>query len=205
MDLATFTNKRILFVVSGPSGAGKSTVIKNVMDSPRLTGTIDFSISATTRPPRPGETHGINYYFMDETQFKKTRDDGLLVEWAKVHTSYYGTPASNIEKSFAAGRDLIVDIDVQGAMQIKRKRPDAILIFIAAPLDTLRTRLLNRPTSLAPAQYSAEVDLRIENARSEMTHIHHYNYLAINEKLDECVKSVISIILAERLRIRPDM
>jgi guanylate kinase len=200
-ELNKFVRRNLLVVISGPSGAGKSTVTKSVMETPGPRETMELSVSATTRKPRPGETDGVHYKFMSGESFEAMKNAGGFLEWAHVHGAEYGTPRANIDDAHAKGLDLLLEIDVQGALQVKASHKDAILIFIAAPLDVLRKRLLARPSNLDPVQLENEISFRLRNALSELKAIPEYDYLVLNEKLDECVNSVISIIMAERRRI----
>jgi len=201
MDLQEFTRKNLILVVSGPSGAGKSTVLKKVLEDPQAGPGLEFSVSATTRRPRPGEREGKEYHFISEAEFKRLREEGRFLEWARVHSSFYGTPESNVAEAFGRGRDLVLEIDVKGALQVKEKAAGAVFIFIAVPAEELERRLRARPSNLEGAELEKDLQLRLKDAHEEMVMIPEYDYLLINEKLDECVKSVISIIGAERTRI----
>jgi len=190
-----------LFVVSGPSGAGKSTVLQGLLQDPETGPTLEFSVSSTTRRPRPGEEDGVHYHFISHGEFEKMKDEGSFLEWEKVHDSYYGTPASNLDAAFGKGKDLVLEIDVKGAANIKRKHPGAVLIFIVAPEEELRKRLVERPENMTPRELEEEIELRMNTAREEISHISEYDYLLVNENLDECVKYAICIIRAERCRM----
>ena len=189
-------NKGRLFIISAPSGAGKTTLLQMVM--PRLERLV-FSVSHTTRPPRPGEKDGVDYYFISRTVFEKMRDHGAFLEWAEVHGNYYGTSRQEVFARLEAGVDVILDIDVQGAAIIKDSgAADAASIFIAPPgLAELERRLRGR------AQDSEEtILLRLKNAEMEMQAIENYEYLIVNERLEEAAKVLEAIILAERARMR---
>ncbi|HOO56217.1 MAG TPA: guanylate kinase [bacterium] len=192
-----------LFVVSGPSGAGKSTILNAVFSHPDIAGTLAYSVSATTRRPRPGETEGESYYFLTDEKFDELVSGGGFLEWAKVHNARYGTPVSNVEKSFGAGKDLLLEIDVRGAKNVIESFPEAVLIFITAPPGEFRKRLAARPSNLSPDQLEKEIEIRMDTAKSELRQVGFYDYCIINKDLDEAVKSAISIILAERCRILP--
>ncbi|MEN3202464.1 MAG: guanylate kinase [Atribacterota bacterium] len=185
----------LLFVISGPSGVGKSTLRKEVM---KQCSGLKYSISCTTRPPRPGEEHGVDYYFVTLEDFEKMRDAGEFIEWAKVHGNYYGTPRRPIEEWRKEGFDVILEIDVQGALQVKRNCPEGIFIFVAPPsLRVLEERLRKRNTD-----QEDEILLRMTNANLEMQCIKDYNYLVVNDVFEEAVRCLCAIITAERCRIR---
>lgn len=186
----------ILFVVSAPSGAGKTTVLKKVMkDLPGLV----FSVSCTTRAPRPGEEDGRDYHFIGDEEFRRIRSrrpSGFL-EWAEVHGNLYGTGRDDVERLLRGGRDVILDIDVQGAMQV-RDSSAPVLIFIAPPSQAeLESRLRKRGT-----ETEAALALRLENARREMQYADEYDYLIVNDRLAEAVDCLRSIVVAERCRRR---
>ncbi|HXL02227.1 MAG TPA: guanylate kinase [Candidatus Atribacteria bacterium] len=185
----------LLFVLSGPSGVGKSTLRKEVM---KRCPALKYSISCTTRAPRRDEKEGVDYHFIDMKTFEEMKEKGELIEWAKVHGNYYGTPRRPVEEWLKEGFDVILEIDVQGAKQVKSNCPDGIFIFVAPPsLKTLEQRLRERNSD--PED---EILLRMTNAHLEMQSIREYNYLVINDVLEEAVDKLRSIILAERCRIR---
>ncbi|HHF09349.1 MAG TPA: guanylate kinase [Candidatus Atribacteria bacterium] len=185
----------ILFVVSGPSGVGKSTIRKEVI---RKCPGLKYSISCTTRPPREGEIDGVDYLFVDLPTFEKMKQQGEFLEWAKVHGNYYGTPRKPIEEWLKKGEDVILEIDVQGAKQVKKNFEGGVFIFIAPPsLKTLEERLKRRNTDRED-----EILLRMTNARIEMQCISDYDYLVVNDQLEEAVNKLLAIIIAERCRIR---
>lgn len=186
----------ILLVVSAPSGCGKTTILKKVMaDLPGLV----FSVSHTTREPRPGEEDGRDYHFVNSEQFKEIRDQqpsGFL-EWAEVHGNYYGTSRQDVEARLAEGQDVILDIDVQGAKQI-RQHGALVTIFIAPPsLPELKRRLRSRGT-----ESEESLAVRLANAGKEMQAADAYTYLIVNDKLDEAVRALKAVIIAERCRRR---
>ena len=186
----------MLVVLSAPSGCGKTTLLRRVMaDLPGLV----FSVSHTTRSPRAREEHGRDYFFVDQGGFTALRDrqPAGFLEWAEVHGNYYGTGREGVEKQRAQGLDVILDIDVQGAAQV-RKAADPVTIFIAPPsIDELSRRLRGRGT-----EDEATVARRLAGAREEMTAAPNYEYLIVNDVLDEAVESLRSILIAERLRRR---
>ncbi len=186
----------ILLVLSAPSGGGKTTILKKVMAG--LPGLV-FSVSHTTRQPRPGEEDGRDYYFVSRREFESIRDrqpSGFL-EWAEVHGNLYGTSRAAVEQRLGAGRDVVLDIDVQGAAQI-RKSADPVAVFIAPPsLAELEARLRGRGT-----EDEQTLALRLENAKQELAAMDRYDYLIVNDRLAEAVESLRSIIIAERCRRR---
>lgn len=185
--------KGIIFVISGPSGAGKSTIIKEIE---RHDKNIKFSVSATTRRRRRGEKEGINYFFVTKPKFKEMIKDHKFIEWAKFQNNYYGTPESFIKDTVKNGFDCILDIDVQGALQVKNKIKDAIFIFITPKsISVLKKRLLNRKTEDGDI-----IEKRLLTAHKEMQYIDMYDYFVINDELEKAVKDIKSIIKAERCK-----
>lgn len=176
-----------LLVISGPSGAGKSTVIDAVL---RRRPKLSYSISFTTRSPRGKEKDGVEYHFVSETAFKKMIDAGEFVEWANVHGFYYGTSAVFIEDTRRSGRDILLDIDVEGAGKLFSTYPDAISVFVTPPnLDVLEKRLANRATDKPEI-----VKRRMKNAKGEMDHADRYDYVLVNNELEETVSRLEEII-----------
>ena len=186
----------LLLVLSAPSGCGKTTIVKRMMEN--LPGLI-FSVSHTTRQPRPGEVDGIHYHFVDGAHFsamRNRRPSGFL-EWAEVHGNMYGTSVEEVDKHQRAGHDVMLDIDVQGAAQV-RQRANPVTIFIAPPsLAELERRLRGRGT-----ESEATIAVRLNNARKELACTGVYNYLIVNDRLEDAVESLRSIVIAERCRQR---
>jgi len=182
-----------LFIVSAPSGAGKSTLCAAARERfPDLR----YSISATARPPRPGEVHGEDYFFVSEDAFKKGIEENRWAEWAVVHGNYYGTPADFIQKTLADGRDILLDIDVQGAEQLIDRFPDSVSIFIMPPSEeVLRDRLEKRGTD-----DPAVIRRRMENARKEMAVKDRYRHIIVNDDLSRAVNQFVDIIGRHRRR-----
>jgi len=187
--------KGLLLVLSGPSGVGKGTLCNRLRSViPELV----YSVSATTRPPRPGEVDGVNYFFKTHQQFRAMIEAGELLEWAEYVGNYYGTPRSFVEQTIAAGKDIILEIDVQGAMQVKRRFPEAILLFVLPPsLEELRQRIVNRGTETESAIRS-----RMAAAAEELKLMEHYDYAVVNDDLDEACRRVMSIIEAEHSKVK---
>lgn len=183
-----------LLVISGPSGSGKSTVIKKVMES--LSG-LWLSVSTTTRPPRSCETEGIDYIFVSEEEFLSGVENGEFAEWARVFGYYYGTPKKPLLENIAKGLDVILEIDTQGARQIKETfGARCITVFVAPPsLEELAARLSGRGT-----ENKGQMMKRLETARREMQEGKDYDYWVVNERIEEAAGDVISIIKAERCR-----
>lgn len=181
-------NKGILVVVSGFSGSGKGTIMKELMQN---YGTeYALSVSATTRNPRPGEEDGVHYFFVDTEQFEKMIAKDELVEYAKYVNNYYGTPKKYVEEQLNAGKNVILEIEIQGALKIKEKFPDTVLMFVTAPSATiLKERLTNRGTEAKDV-----IDARLSRAYEESLGIEEYDYLVINDDLNLCVECVHTLI-----------
>jgi guanylate kinase len=184
----------LLLVLSSPSGAGKTTLSRRLLaEDARLS----MSVSVTTREPRPGEVDGRDYWFRDVATFEKMRDAGDLLEWARVHGNFYGTPAGPVMAELDRGRDVLFDIDWQGAQQLTRKAAaDLVRVFILPPsADTLRRRLETR------AQDKPEVVARrLAGAAEEITHWEEYDYVLVNEDVDRCLGELRAVLAAERLK-----
>jgi guanylate kinase len=189
-------NKGLVFVVSAPSGAGKGTVLKEVLTS--VPGLM-FSVSHTTRAPRPGETDGVDYHFTERSQFQALIQRGDFLEWAEVHDNMYGTSRLAVEKLLADGIDVILEIDVQGAGQVvRRMNPPPVTIFLIPPsLAEMERRLRRRATEAENV-----LALRLINAATEMHAMSDYEYLVVNDHLDNAVRQVAAIIYAERAKNR---
>ncbi|MGN1096079.1 MAG: guanylate kinase [Eubacteriales bacterium] len=188
------SKKGILFVISGPSGTGKGTVVKYLLE----TGEFFFSVSATTRAPRPGETDGVNYYFISREEFEKKVERGEMLEHAEYSGNYYGTPKDAVCRALDEGKNVILEIETAGALQIRKKMPDAVLIIILPPdMETLRARLTGRGTESAEV-----VNMRMEAAKKELTLIPRYDYAVINEDgaADKAAEKILAISEAEHLR-----
>lgn len=183
-----------LIVISGPSGAGKSTVIKLLMDA---NPNIVFSVSATTRPPREGEVDGVNYYFVDKPRFEEMIEKGELLEYAKYVDNYYGSPREAVYNNLIKGKDVLFDIEVQGAMQIKRICPTAILIFIVpSSFSEIEKRLRARGT-----ESEETIAHRLETAKREYRYAPDYSYLVLNDDPAVAVGEIEAIIKAEKCRM----
>ncbi len=184
--------RRHLFIISAPSGAGKTTLSRAIRK--RFTDML-YSVSYTTRSPRKGEQDGVDYHFISKEAFKKDIGTGRWSEWAEVHGNYYGTSAEFIEKGLSSGRDILLDIDVQGTIQILKRHPDSVTIFVLPPsMDTLRQRLEMRGT-----ESKTVLNRRLENAKKEMAHKNLYRHVIVNDQLLSAIEELISII--ERYRL----
>ncbi|OIO05329.1 MAG: guanylate kinase [Elusimicrobia bacterium CG1_02_63_36] len=180
-----------LVIISAPSGGGKSTICRKLR---RRDASLLYSVSTTTRAPRPSEIDGKHYHFVSEREFHRRQRRGAFLEWAKVHDNYYGTSKAFIDRETKTGGVVLMDIDVQGAATIRRRRKDAVTIFLIPPsMHSLRERLrLRKDTDT--------IETRMANARAELKQAKHYDYWVLNDSLNTAVKQVEAIILAERHR-----
>ena len=184
----------IMFILSAPSGAGKTTLYNGLR---KIYPEIELSVSCTTRSRRPGEVHGRDYRFLSDAEFAKLRRQGEFAEWAKVHGYFYGTPRTPLIRCVRAGRDILLDIDVQGSRQIKKAFPQAVSIFLLPPsLRELKRRLATRGTDGKEI-----IRRRLANAQGEIGEIIHYDYYVVNREVKEAVRSLSAIVEAERARI----
>lgn len=177
----------ILVVVSGFSGAGKGTLMKELL---KRYDNYALSISATTRAPREGETDGKEYFFVTKEQFEKMRDEQKLIEYAQYVNNYYGTPKEYVEQKMAEGKDVILEIEIQGALKVKKRFPDALLLFVTPPsAEELRRRLVGRGTETLEV-----INARLARAAEEASGMEAYDYLLINDDLDRCVEEMHQLI-----------
>ncbi|AGB70637.1 MULTISPECIES: guanylate kinase [Rhizobium] len=184
----------LMLAISSPSGAGKSTIARTLLDKDKQ---VSLSVSVTTRQRRPSEIEGVHYHFVSQREFERLRDSDSLLEWAEVHGNFYGTPREPVETAMAEGRDMLFDIDWQGAQQLQEKMPaDVVSIFVLPPTMTeLQSRLHRR------AEDSEEViAMRLANSRAEIAHWREYDYVIVNDDLNVAFDAVQSIVKAERLR-----
>ena len=187
-------NKGKLFVLSGPSGAGKGTICKRLLEE---TDKLDLSVSMTTRKPRVGETEGVSYFFTEKEVFQEHIKKGNLLEYAEVYGNYYGTPKTPVLDKLSRGIDVILEIDMQGALKVKESYPDGVFIFILPPSMTeLRKRLTGRGTETAEA-----IELRLGEALKELSYIDKYDYCVVNGVLEEAVARVKAIVVAEHSKV----
>ncbi|AUM01097.1 MAG TPA: guanylate kinase [Pseudothauera hydrothermalis] len=182
-----------LFIVTAPSGAGKTTLVRGLLArDPK----VQLSISYTTREPRPGEQNGREYHFVDVDRFCSLRDRGEFLEWAEVHGNYYATSRTWLQEQIAAGRDTLLEIDWQGAQQVRKVFPDAVGVFILPPsLQELEVRLRGRGTDS-----EAVIARRLLAARGEMRHVGEFDYVIINNELQTAVDDLVAVVRAARLR-----
>ena len=184
----------ILVVVSGFSGAGKGTLMKELL---KRYDNYALSISATTRAPREGETDGKEYFFVTKEQFEKMRDERKLVEYAQYVNNYYGTPRQYVFQQMADGKDVILEIEIQGALKVRRQFPDALLLFVTPPsAEVLKNRLIGRGTETMDV-----IEHRLARALEEAEGLEEYDYLVVNDVLEEAVREVHEIIQNEHYRV----
>ncbi len=184
----------MLLIISGPSGVGKGTVCRSLLE---IREAIRLSVSTTTRPPRPAEREGVDYYFTSPRRFKKMIEEGAFLEWAEVRGHYYGTGLEAVQSNLAAGEDLILEIDVQGAVQVMDKVPAAVSIFLAPPSEKeLEERITGRGT-----ESSKKISRRLTTARREMESYHLYDYIVVNDQVERAAELISSIIDAEKCRV----
>ncbi len=191
----------LLVIISGPSGVGKDTIIEAMRNAPDGHA-YHYVVTCTTRPRRPGEVDEVNYHFLDRERFRALRDSGELLEWAEVHGHWYGTPRQQVRDALAAGHDVILKIDVQGAQAVKERVPEALLIFVVPPsFEALFQRLKHRATETAD-----ELELRQRNAALELARQDDYDYVVVNEtgQVEKTATRIHEIIAAEHRR-RPGL
>lgn len=186
--------KGSLIVLSGPSGAGKGTIHNELLKNNK---NLKYSISMTTREKRESEKDGVDYFFVDVDKFKEEIEKDSFLEYAEVHGNFYGTPKDYVEKCLSDGYDVILEIDIQGALNIKEKYKDGIFVFIMPPsMKELKNRLIKRGT-----ETKDKLIERFKNAYKEINEFSKYNYVVINDEVENAVKKVEAIILAERCRV----
>lgn len=187
------SERGILFVISSPSGGGKGTLIRRILTHmPRL----GYSISWTTRAPRQGEVNGRDYHFVTHEDFTAARERGEFLEWASVHGNFYGTSLKVVERELSVGRDIVLEIDVQGAATVRRIGIEAVSVFILPPsFEILRRRLTGRQS-----ENSDSLALRLQNSRGEVEHYREFDYLVLNDDVDRAATQLASIVYAERAR-----
>ena len=190
-------NKGLLLVISGPSGSGKGTVVSSLLG---MDDRFTVSVSATTRAPREGEVHGKHYYFIDRAEFERRIGSDMMLEWAEYCGNYYGTPGREVSENLEAGRNVILEIEVAGAMQIKKKCPGALLIMIAPPdFKTLEARLRGRGDNVDESVIAG----RLATAKKELARLAEYDYIVVNHDgaVDQAAADIIGIVDAEQHRV----
>ncbi|HKR01858.1 MAG TPA: guanylate kinase [Pyrinomonadaceae bacterium] len=188
-----FSGRGMLVVVSSPSGGGKGTLIRRALKNVPNLG---YSVSFTTRAPREGEVHGRDYFFVSEAEFRAVVEEGGFLEWAVVHGNLYGTSLAQVERERRAGHDIILEIDVQGALSVRRLTEDAVCVFILPPtFEILRERLMGRGS-----ERPADLALRLKNSREEVMHYREFQYVIVNDDAERAAGLLASIIFAERAR-----
>lgn len=186
--------KGLLIVLSGPSGSGKGTICKSFLEKNEKVG---LSISATTRAPRDGEVDGTHYFFIDKPKFEEMIQKQELLEYVHVFDNYYGTPKKYVEDKIESGDDVILEIEIEGAMNIKESYPDAVLIFVLPPtIEELRRRICSRGT-----ETMEQIEQRLDRSIREISEIEQYSYFIVNDDLEYSVKELEAIVLAEKDRV----
>ncbi|MEG0923569.1 MAG: guanylate kinase [Anaerovoracaceae bacterium] len=182
-----------LFIISGPSGAGKGTICKQLVDETD----VKVSVSMTTRSPRPGEEDGISYYFTSQDDFRAKIENGGLLEYAQVYGNFYGTPKQQVIDRLSQGIDVVLEIDIQGALKVKESYPNGVFIFILPPsMAELRKRITGRGSETEEA-----INLRLGETLKEVSYIDKYDYCVVNGELEEAVSRVKAIVIAEHSRV----
>ena len=189
--------KGLLFIISGPSGAGKGTICRELCKREN----VELSVSATTRKPRPGEVDAVNYYFVSTDRFLEIVDNDGFLEYAGVYGNHYGTPKAKVLKKLEEGKDVILEIDIQGAMKVKSSFPDGIFIFILPPsMAELRKRITGRGS-----ETEDDINLRLSETLRELSYMDKYDYCIINGVLDEAISRISAIVKAEHSRVSEDI
>ena len=187
--------KGLIIVISAPSGAGKTSLCKRLLQTSPL---FYYSVSFTTRPPRKNEIEGVDYYFVSREEFQKMIERGEFVEWAEVHGHMYGTSAKLIDEAIKAKKEVVLEVDVKGGTEIKRRYPDSVLIFLLPPSwEELEKRLRNRMT-----ESDKEIKQRLARAKKEVEYAPYYDYLVINDDINKALEKLLAIIEAERCRMK---
>jgi len=188
-------NHGLLIVLSGPSGAGKGTLCQELL---RQIPQVKYSVSATTRQPRPGEVDGLHYYFRSREEFQTMIEQDQLLEWAEFCGNYYGTPQFAVEQAIQAGNDVILEIEIQGALQVKKRFPQGVFIFVVPPsMDELSQRIHKRGT-----ESEEVIQKRLQTAARELEYVSEYDYVVVNDEIPLAVDKLKSILLAEKCRVK---
>ncbi|MGD9677866.1 MAG: guanylate kinase [Vulcanibacillus sp.] len=188
-----FMQRGLLIVLSGPSGVGKGTVCSYIREQIQ---DIIYSVSTTSRKPRPGEVEGLNYFFKEKKEFEEMIKDDKLLEWAEYCGNYYGTPITFVEENLENEKDIILEIEVQGALKVKRRYPEGIFIFLMPPsFNELKNRIVTRGT-----ESETTISGRMNVAKEELLMVKHYDYVVVNDEVHKAAKRIQTIIEAERLK-----
>ncbi|MST63146.1 guanylate kinase [Peptostreptococcus anaerobius] len=186
--------KGLLIVISGPSGAGKGTICKKLVEKHEK---INLSVSATTRKPREGEIEGVSYYYKSKSEFENMIDNDEFLEFAKIYENYYGTPKKTIFDEISKGNDVILEIEMQGAMQVKKSYPEAVFVFILPPsLSELKSRIVGRGT-----ETNAQIEMRFNSAYNEIKLVGEYDYFVFNNVVEKSVEDIEKIIMSEKMKV----
>jgi guanylate kinase len=190
-------SRGLLFIISGPSGAGKGTICQRLKEQ----GVIELSVSMTTRKPRPGEQDGVNYFFVSEDMFKEYIGKKGFLEYAQVYGNYYGTPKDIVLNKLEQNKDVVLEIDIQGALKVKETYPKGVFIFVLPPsMAELRRRITGRGS-----ESEADINLRLGETLKEVAYIDRYDYCVINDNIEEAVQRVSDIIKAEHSKVTQDI
>ena len=190
----TEVTRGLLIVISGPSGAGKGTICKELLNK---NDDLYISVSATTRNPRDGEIDGVNYYFIDRSEFMKRIEANDFLEYAEVYGNFYGTPKSKVEEMLLSGKNVILEIDIQGALKVKENSKEGIFVFILPPsMEELKQRIIKRGSETTESLMT-----RFKSAYQEINYVSKYNYAVVNDQVEEAVKKIEAILTAEKCRV----
>lgn len=190
----TEVTRGLLIVISGPSGAGKGTICKELLNK---NDDLYISVSATTRNPRDGEIDGVNYYFIDRSEFMKRIEADDFLEYAEVYGNFYGTPKSKVEEMLLSGKNVILEIDIQGALKVKENSKEGIFVFILPPsMEELKQRIIKRGSETTESLMT-----RFKSAYQEINYVSKYNYAVVNDQVEEAVKKIEAILTAEKCRV----
>ncbi len=189
-----YPGKGVLLVVSGPSGAGKGTVCQCLRS---IVSQLSYSVSVTTRAPRAGEEQGKDYFFVSEAEFRCRVDQEELLEWAHVYGNYYGTPRGFVEAELQAGRDVLLEIEMQGALQVSRRFPEGVFVFILPPSQEEQKRRMEQRGS----ETGGDLERRLQAVLEEIQYVWHYNYVVINNDVEESARALQAILVAEKCQV----